>query len=184
MTVIELLYGLFLCLLEISRNLWFSDVFQEVQKETSAIKWVKDNLLKITNMSAEFFFLIGIHFMQGNSHYEASNYEKKKCRKIEAHRKFTQKKPAVKKWLLILDLKLYLDHRSKEIIPYRQITPEYSCARKETVDIDILVTSKNGKVKHIQSIRLTCKPPTKIIDSWVRCWVSWVERGLPRKPSY
>ena len=30
------------CLLKISRSLWFSDVFQEVQKKTSAMKCVKD----------------------------------------------------------------------------------------------------------------------------------------------
>ena len=27
---------------------------------------------------------------------------------------------------------------------YRQRIPEFNCARKETVDIDILVTSRNG----------------------------------------
>ena len=31
---------------------------------------------------------------------------------------------------------------------YRQIIPESSCVRKETVDIDILVTSKNGDKKN------------------------------------
>ena len=30
---------------------------------------------------------------------------------------------------------------------YRQRIPEFSCARKETVDIDILVTSRNGQEK-------------------------------------
>ena len=30
---------------------------------------------------------------------------------------------------------------------YRQTIPESSCARKETVDIDILVTSRNGDKK-------------------------------------
>ena len=30
---------------------------------------------------------------------------------------------------------------------YRQRIPESSCARKETVDIDILVTSRNGDRK-------------------------------------
>ena len=30
---------------------------------------------------------------------------------------------------------------------YRQRIPEPSCARKETVDIDILVTSRNGDKK-------------------------------------
>ena len=34
--------GLFLCPLKTSENLWFCDVFQEVQKEIIAIKWVKD----------------------------------------------------------------------------------------------------------------------------------------------
>ena len=36
---------------------------------------------------------------------------------------------------------------------YRQRIPEFSCARKETVDIDILVTSRNGDRKIMQSIR-------------------------------
>ena len=38
---------------------------------------------------------------------------------------------------------------------YRQRIPEPSCARKETVDIDILVTSRNGDRKIMQSIRIT-----------------------------
>ena len=33
--------GIFLCPLKISGNLWFSDVFQGAQKETSAMKWFK-----------------------------------------------------------------------------------------------------------------------------------------------
>ena len=37
---------------------------------------------------------------------------------------------------------------------YRQRIPESSCARKETVDIDILVTSRNGDRKIMQSIRI------------------------------
>ena len=35
---------------------------------------------------------------------------------------------------------------------YRQRIPEISRARKETVDIDILVTSRNGDRKIMQSI--------------------------------
>ena len=35
---------------------------------------------------------------------------------------------------------------------YRMKIPEPSCARKETVDIDILVASKNGDRKIIQAI--------------------------------
>ena len=35
---------------------------------------------------------------------------------------------------------------------YRKRIPEFSCARKEIVDIDILVTSRNGDRKIMQSI--------------------------------
>ena len=42
---------------------------------------------------------------------------------------------------------------------YRQRIPESSCARKETVDIDILVTCRNGGRKVMQSIRITSGPP-------------------------
>ena len=44
---------------------------------------------------------------------------------------------------------------------YRQRIPEFSCARKETVDIDILVTSRNDDRKIMQSIRITSRPPLK-----------------------
>ena len=37
---------------------------------------------------------------------------------------------------------------------YRQRIPEFSCARKETVHIDNLVTSRNGDRKIIQSITI------------------------------
>ena len=42
---------------------------------------------------------------------------------------------------------------------YGQRIPEFSHARKETVDIDILVTSRNGDKNTEQSIRITSKPP-------------------------
>ena len=42
---------------------------------------------------------------------------------------------------------------------YRQRISESSCARKETVDIVILVTSRNGNRKIMQSIRVT--PPSR-----------------------
>ena len=48
---------------------------------------------------------------------------------------------------------------------YRQRIPESSCARKETVDIDILVTSRNGDRKIMHSIRITIRPPS-IIRKW------------------
>ena len=41
---------------------------------------------------------------------------------------------------------------------YRQRIPEFSCARKETVDTDILLTSRNGHIKIMQSIRIMSRP--------------------------
>ena len=45
---------------------------------------------------------------------------------------------------------------------YRQRISESSCARKETLDIDILVTSRNSDRRIMQSIRTTNKPPSRI----------------------
>ena len=44
---------------------------------------------------------------------------------------------------------------------YRQRIPESSRARKETVDIDILVISRKGHRKIMQSIRIRSKPPSR-----------------------
>ena len=44
---------------------------------------------------------------------------------------------------------------------YRQVIPEFTRARKETVDIDILVTSRNGDRKIMQSIRITSRPSSR-----------------------
>ena len=44
---------------------------------------------------------------------------------------------------------------------YRQRIPESSFVRKETVDIDILVTSRTGDKKVMQSIRITSRPPSR-----------------------
>ena len=44
---------------------------------------------------------------------------------------------------------------------YRQSIPEFSRARKETVDIDILVTSRNGDRKIMQSIRIMSRPTSR-----------------------
>ena len=43
---------------------------------------------------------------------------------------------------------------------YRQRIPESSCARKETVDIDIHVTSRDGDRKIMQSVRITSRALT------------------------
>ena len=40
--------------------------------------------------------------------------------------------------------------------------PESACAKKETGDIDLLKTSKNGDRKIIQPIRIKSGPPTKM----------------------
>ena len=42
---------------------------------------------------------------------------------------------------------------------YRQTIPESSCARKEIVGIEILVTARNGDRKIMQPIRTTSRPP-------------------------
>ena len=42
---------------------------------------------------------------------------------------------------------------------YKQRIPEPSCVRKVTVAIDILLTSRNGDRKIMQSIRITSRPP-------------------------
>ena len=44
---------------------------------------------------------------------------------------------------------------------YMQRIPEFSRARKKTVDIDILVTARNSDRKIMQSIRITRGPPSR-----------------------
>ena len=44
---------------------------------------------------------------------------------------------------------------------YRQRVPESSCKRKQTVDKDILVTSRNDERKIMQPIRITSRPPSR-----------------------
>ena len=45
---------------------------------------------------------------------------------------------------------------------YRHRMPEFSCARKKTVDIHNLVTSRDGDRKIMQSIRITNRPSLRI----------------------
>ena len=42
---------------------------------------------------------------------------------------------------------------------YRRRIPESNCGRKQTVDIDNLVTSRNVDRKMIRSIRIMSRPP-------------------------
>ena len=44
---------------------------------------------------------------------------------------------------------------------YRQRIPESNCERKETVDIDTLVTSMNGDRKIMQFITITSRPTSR-----------------------
>ena len=44
---------------------------------------------------------------------------------------------------------------------YRHRIPEFSRVRKETIDIDILLTFRNGDRKIMQFIRITSRPPLR-----------------------
>ena len=44
---------------------------------------------------------------------------------------------------------------------YRQRIPEPNSTKKETVDIDVLVTSRNGDTKLMQSIRITSRTSSR-----------------------
>ena len=44
---------------------------------------------------------------------------------------------------------------------YRQRIPEFSCAKKETAGIDILVTSRNGDRKIMESLRIMSIPTSR-----------------------
>ena len=95
--------------------------------------------------------------MQGWAATRRHRVTRKRCKKILKHTR--KKEPTVKTCLLILDLKPFRSCiKRKEF--YRQRIPEFSCVRKETVDIDIFVTSRNGDRKIMQSVRITSRPPT------------------------
>ena len=44
----------------------------------------------------------------------------------------------------------------------RQRIPESSCAMKEAVDIDLLITSRNGDRKFIQPVRIASEPAMRM----------------------
>ena len=44
---------------------------------------------------------------------------------------------------------------------HRHRTPESICAKKDIVNIDIIVTSRNGDRKIMRSIRITGRPPSR-----------------------
>ena len=44
----------------------------------------------------------------------------------------------------------------------RQRTPESSFTKNDTVEIEILVKSRNGDIKIMHSVRIPCIPPARI----------------------
>ena len=87
-----------------------------------------------------------------NSHYKAWSYNKTGTKKVTGYRKSA--------------LSVYSGLKGTNIVGqrkafYRQRIPEISCARKETVDMHILVISSNGDRKTMQSIRITSRPPLR-----------------------
>ena len=108
-----------------------------------------------------FFFNCDSLHASLNSHYKAWSYKKKKHKKIKAYRKSVQKEPTVKRCLLILDLKPFRPKVKGKHFIGREFQAEPSCAKKKTVDIDILVTSRNYDRKIMQSIKITSRSPSR-----------------------
>ena len=109
------------------------------------------------------FFLIGIHSMQGWTAIPRHGVTRKRSTKRLRYTGNVFREPTVNRCLLILDLKaikaMSIIGQSKAF--YRQRIPESRCARKETIDIDILETSRNGDRKIVQSIRITSRPTSR-----------------------
>ena len=53
------------------------------------------------------------------------------------------------------------DHRSKESIPQAENSRAQLCEERNCVNIDILVASRNGEKKIVQSIRITSRPSSR-----------------------
>ena len=96
-----------------------------------------------------------------NNHYKTWSQKNKKRNKIKAYRKSVKKEPTVKRCLLILDLKATQIIGQKKTF-YRRRIPEFSCARTETIDINILVTPRNSHREIMQSIKIRNRPPSRI----------------------
>ena len=91
-----------------------------------------------------FFFNWDSLYARLNSHYKAWSYKNKKHKKIKADKKFLYKEPT----------KATKIKGQRKAFYNRQRIPESSCVRKKTVDIAILVTSRNGDRKIMKSIRI------------------------------
>ena len=118
---------------------------------------------RICNLRGSFLFLF-FFFDWDSVHarlYETWSYKKKKQKKGKAYRESVLKEPTVKK-MPVNSRREATTIMGQRKAFYRQRTLESSCARKETVDLDILVTSRNGDRKIMHSIRIMSRSPLKI----------------------
>ena len=92
--------------------------------------------------------IVSLHARR-NSNYDVWSYKKKYGLKVTENpfRKNLQNKAVISKFNAILII-------GQRKAFYRDRIPESSCERKETVDIDILITSRNGYREIMQSIRI------------------------------
>ena len=67
---------------------------------------------------------------------------------------------------------------------YRPRVQQSSCMKKETVDIDIFSTSRNGDRKIMQSIRITSRPPLNISLGYIKCYSSSNPRDVKSHSYY
>ena len=107
---------------------------------------------------SDFFFNWYSLHVRLNSHYEVWSYKKKKHKKDYS----------IQEICLERMCRMSVNSRLKatKIIGQRktfdrQRIPEPTSARKETVDIDILVASRNGGRKIMQFIRITSRPTSR-----------------------
>ena len=126
------------------------------------LKAISDSLSKVLGIPLCFLFLllIGIHTMQGWIASMRHGVKRKRSTKRLEHTGYLFRKNLRLKDVCYSRLKATKIIGKRKAF-YRQRIPESSCARKETVDIDILVTSKNGDRKIMRSIRITSRPPLR-----------------------
>ena len=87
-----------------------------------------------------------------NSHYKAQSYKKKQQKKIKTQEISLERTSSQQ-------VSVNSTHKAIQIVGQRkafywQRIPKPSCVRKETVDIDVLVTSRSGDRRVMQSIRI------------------------------
>ena len=113
----------------------------------------------VLNDSWSNFFKIGIHSMQGWTATSRHGVTRKRSTKKLKHtgnpfRTYSSKMSVnsrLKATKIIGQRKAF----------YRQKIPESSSEKKETADIDIFVTSRNGDRKIMRSIRITSGPTSR-----------------------